>query len=396
MKPVSTTPTSTSAIIETFLMVNTLETGGTERQFVAIANALDRNAFSVNLGCLKRTGPFLEEVSGLHEFCPQGSLFRLPSWRSRLNLSRFLQQKHVAVAHAFDFYSNLMLIPAARFARVPVVIGSFRQLGDLLTKRQFQVQNAAFRLCDRVVCNSKAAAERLISAGLSERKIVVIGNGLSEELFAPHPPALLKDPAVVVIGMVSRMNHPDKKHDLLLRVAARLAPEFPNARFVLAGDGPLKNNLEQQVREFRLTDQVTFLGDRRDVPAVLAAMDIAVLPSSSESLSNVILESMAAGLPVVAANVGGNPELVQSGKTGFLFPEGNEEQFAAALRGLITQPEMRQKFGIEAKELAREYSMPRIRDAYQDLYVSLLAKKMAFDHVGDWSTIKVEKQGTLQ
>jgi glycosyltransferase involved in cell wall biosynthesis len=359
-----------------FLMTNTLETGGSERQFVTIANALDREKFSVSLGCLKGIGPFVGEVSGLNEFAPGGSLFGLQSWRSRLTLSRFLRQQRVAVAQSFDFYSNLMLIAAARFAAVPVVVGSHRQLGDLLTAKQFHAQNAVFRLCDRVVCNSRAAAERLRQAGIREQKLTVIPNGLSNELFTPVPPALPPDSEVVRVGMISRMNDPVKRHDMFLRVAARLAPRFPQLRFVVVGDGPLRPGLEYLARQLELEERVLFLGDRRDVSAILAALDISVLPSSSESFSNVILESMAAGVPVVAAEVGGNPELLRNGRTGLLFACGDELQFAAALEMLVLQPELRKQLGNCAREQVRaQYSIGGVRDRYQDLYTALLAEK---------------------
>lgn len=359
-----------------FLMTNTLETGGSERQFVTMANALDRDMFSVRLGCLKPIGPFLREVEGIVRFPAGGSLFGFQSWRSRVALSRFLRGNRTAVAQSFDFYSNLMLIPAARFGGVPVVLGSHRQLGDLLTFGQFQAQNAVFRLCDRVVCNSRAAAKRLQDSGIHRRKLAIIPNGLPDELFAAVPPALPRVPQVVRVGMISRMNHRAKQHDMFLRVGARLAPRFPQLRFVLAGDGPLRPALEALARQLGLLDRVLFLGDRRDVPAVLAALDISVLPSSSESLSNVILESMAAGVPVVAANVGGNPELVRNGETGFLFSPGDERQLASAIETLVTQPELRKQLATCARAHARaEYAIPRVRDRYQDLYRSLLVEK---------------------
>lgn len=357
-------------------MTNTLETGGSERQFVTMAKALDRGMFSVDLGCLRPQGPFLSEVEGIVRFAAGGSLFGLRSLRSRLALARFFRQRKTAVAQSFDFYSNLMLIPAARLAGVPVVLGSHRQLGDLLTGTQSRAQNAMFRLCNRVVCNSHAAAKRLKSAGIPGSRLVVIPNGLPDELFADVLPALPREPHVVRIGMISRMNHPVKHHDLFLRVAARLAPRIPQLRFVLVGDGPLRPALEALAQQLEIADRADFLGDRRDIPAVFASLDISVLPSASESLSNVIMESMAAGVPVVAANVGGNPELVQNGKTGFLFSPGDEQQFAAALETLVAQPELRKQFGATARQQAlAEYTIPRIRDRYQELYRSLLAEK---------------------
>jgi len=357
-------------------MTNTLETGGSERQFVTMAKALDREMFSVSLGCLKPVGPFLSEVEGITRFAAGGSLFGLQSWRSRFALTRFLQEKKIAVAQAFDFYSNLMLIPAARWAGVPVVLGSHRQLGDLLTFTQFQVQNAVFRLCDRVVCNSRAAAARLQNKGIDARKLTVIQNGLPGELFAAVPPLLPREPQVVKIGMISRMNHVVKRHELFLRVAAILAPRFPQLQFVLAGDGPLRPALEEIVRKVNLLERVIFLGDRRDIPEVLASLDISVMPSSSESLSNVILESMAASVPVVAADVGGNSEIIRNQTTGLLFAAGDESQFAAALEKLITQPELRAQIAARARLQAQEeYAIPRVRDRYQDLYHDLLIEK---------------------
>src|SRR3569832_560302 len=113
----------------------------------------------------------------------------MQSMRTRYRLARHLRRHRVAIAHAFDFYANMTMVPAARLARVPVVIGSQRQLGDLLSPAQFRAQLAVFRFCDRVVCNSRAAARPLIDHGLSESKVVVIGNGLPAEAFARAIPA---------------------------------------------------------------------------------------------------------------------------------------------------------------------------------------------------------------
>jgi glycosyltransferase involved in cell wall biosynthesis len=119
-----------------------------------------------------------------------------------------------------------------------------------------------------------------------------------------------------------------------------------------------------------------FLGDRRDIPAVLASLDISVLPSSSESLSNVILESMAAGLPVVAARVGGNPELVRDGETGFLVPSEDDQAFAAALQRLLENSDLRAAFGVRAKSEARSrFTLRQVCGQYEDLYRAVLSEK---------------------
>jgi glycosyltransferase involved in cell wall biosynthesis len=369
-------------------MINTLETGGSERQFVTIAGSLDPRKFSVSVGCLRKFGPLANEVDGLYEFPVGGKLFGIRSWRSRLALRRFLLEKRIQVAHSFDFYSNLMLIPAARLASVPVV-GSHRQLGDLMGPAQFKAQSFAFRFSDRVVCNSQAAAKSLRTIG--REKITVIPNGLPEALFAQTNPLLPREQNMVRIGMIARMNHPAKGHEIFLRAARKLTESSSELQFVLVGDGHLRPRLEELSHELGIASQVLFLGDRHDIPSVLTSLDISVLPSTSESLSNVIMESMAAGLPVVATDVGGNPELVRHGQTGFLFSAGDEIKFAESLQILISQPELRKQLGANARLQAHaEYSISHVRDQYQELYRSLLAAKGRASSVSlEWQTTRV-------
>src|SRR5437899_2294577 len=143
-----------------FLMINSLETGGSERQFAELARSLDHASFRVQLGCLQKRGTFLDS-DGMQHFGLRGSLYRWQSMRSRYRVGRYMRRADIAIAHAFDFYSNLMLIPAARMARIPVVIGSQRQLGDLLTPWQYRGQAAMFRISDCVIGNSRPAPDRL-------------------------------------------------------------------------------------------------------------------------------------------------------------------------------------------------------------------------------------------
>jgi glycosyltransferase involved in cell wall biosynthesis len=356
-------------------MTDSFETGGTERQFSALARSLDPASFRVHLGCIRKQGAFLDGLADVQQFSLGGSLYRWQSMRTRFRLRRHLRECEIAVAHAFDFYSNLTLIPAARMAGTPVVIGSQRQLGDLLTGPQFWAQQAVFHLCDAVVCNSRAAADRLVKNGLPERKIAVIGNGLPPQAFAEAAPALPRRPGLLCVGMIARMNAPYKNHMGFLRAAARLSAKFHNLEFLLVGDGPLRTEIESEVKRLGLGDRMVFLGDRRDIPAVLASMDISVNPSASESQSNVVLESMAAGVPVVATNVGGNPELL-SGKRGVLVPEGSDEAIADGLENLLRNPGLRAEIGDRARHFARaNFSIEGMRERYESLYTELLSKK---------------------
>lgn len=356
-------------------MVNTFETGGSERQFTVLAQNLVAPDFETYLGCVSRRGPLAHHFPEAAQFPLGGSLFGWRSLRSRLHLSRYLRQHHIEVAHAFDFYANLVVVPAAKLARVPVVIGSHRQIGDLMTPAQFRAQMAAFRWCDAVVCNSKAAADRLIASGLAPARIAVIGNALPSEVFNAAPAALPEKPGVLRVGMVARMNHRYKNHSGFLRIAAQIHRRVPNTEFLLAGDGPLRGELEREAASLGLGERVIFMGDRQDMPAVLASMDIAVNPSDSESLSNVILEAMAASLPVVAFDVGGNSELVND-QRGALISAGDEASFAIAVEKLLTDAALREQLGQNARHFTEEnFSLDKVRQRYSDLYTVLLRKK---------------------
>ena len=357
-----------------FLMINSLETGGSERQFAELARALDPAAFQVHLGCLQKRGTFLD-ANGMHHFGLGGSLYRWKSMKSRYRVAKFMRASGVAVAHAFDFYTNLMLIPAARMAGIPVVIGSQRQLGDLLTPNQRRMQTAIFRWSDSVVANSRAVSEALVREGVPERKVAVIPNGLPDSAFAEARPALPRTADLLRVGMIARMNSRTKNHQIFLEAAARLLARFSNLEFVVAGDGPLRPELEALAGQLGITSQVRFLGDRRDIPALLASLDLSVLPSASESLSNVIIESMAAGVPVVATRVGGNPELV-SPNTGLLVDPNDAAALAGAIERLLAASALRAQMGRDARLFARAtFTTEQMRARHEELYRDLLERK---------------------
>ncbi len=357
------------------LMTNSLEVGGSERQFVALVEGLNREQFEVHPACLSRVGGLAASFGDIREFPVGGSLFHAQSFRARIEMRRYLRHNRSVVAHAFDFYTNLMLAPVARVAGVAVVLGSHRQIGDLLTPAQFWAQLQVFRMCDRILCNSRAAAERLREAGVPERKLIIIPNGLSARFFSPCAPAFPRKPGVARIGMIARMNDAVKDHAAFLRAAARVAKDLPEVEFMLVGDGPLRQRWEAMAAELEVADQVNFAGERHDIPAMLASMDVSVLISTSESLSNVILESMAAGIPVVATAVGGNPELVKNGVTGMLVAPGDDDCLAEVLLRLVRDPGLRLQCSLRAREFARSFHIDVVCRRYEELYLSLLEEK---------------------
>jgi len=358
-----------------FLMTDSFQTGGSERQFVELTRALSSVAYRVNLGCLQENGPLRKELGAVERFNLGGSLYRLQSMRTRYRLAAYLRRHKIDIAHAFDYYTNLTLIPAAKLARTPVLIASQRQLGDLLTPAQRRVQLTMFRWSDCVVCNSQAAADPLIQQGLRPDKLRVIGNGLPPAVFAEAVPIAPRRTGFFRVGMIARMNARSKNHRILLNVAARLKNRRVSFEIVLVGDGPLRPELERQAEELGISHLVQFLGDRRDIPEILASLDVTVLPSASESLSNAILESMAAGVPVIASDVGGNVELITRDR-GILFPPDDEESLAEALVRVAADMPLREELGRNAKRFAQEnFTIEQMRKMYDELYTELLDRK---------------------
>jgi len=358
-----------------FLMINNFETGGSERQFAALAHAFSASSFRPSIGCIARRGGFLDGFEEVLEFPVGGNLYGVQSMQARLRLARYLRDSQTVVAHAFDFYTNLLLIPAARLARVPVVIGSQRQLGDLLSPAKSRAQVAVLRYCDRVVCNSRAAADRLVEQRLPDNQIVVIGNGLAPSAFAPTKAAIDRCSSALRVGMIARMNTLSKNHRELLRAAVSVIHRLPATEFILVGDGAFRSELERETKDLGIGDRVHFLGERRDIPAILASLDVSVLPSASESLSNAILESMAAGIPVVAARVGGNPELVTSDR-GILVAPGDPEELANAIVRLLRNSALRAEFGRNGRTFAESnFTIDAMRKRHEELYAELIETK---------------------
>jgi glycosyltransferase involved in cell wall biosynthesis len=357
-------------------MCNSLETGGIERQFNILAKGLRDQGRNVLLGCLSRTGAFLDGLGEVVPFSTGGSFLSRQCFRSRFRLARHFREHSVLVAHSFDFYSNLMMVSVARLARVPAVIACQNQLGDLLTPNQNRAELANFHLCHRVVCNSGAALERLARLGIPRKKLVLIPNGIAPEAFVRPQPFLPRVAGRIRIGVIARMNDRVKNQEGFLRAAAKVAAHHVSAEFVLAGDGPLRSGLERLTRDLAIQDRVLFLGDRRDVGAVLSSLDIAVIPSHSESLSNSLLEAMAAGKAVVATDAGGTPEVVHHGSTGLLVRRNDVDALAAGIEQFLLNPELRHRCGLDAGRLALEYTYDKLRDRHIALYSELLDERL--------------------
>jgi glycosyltransferase involved in cell wall biosynthesis len=236
---------------------------------------------------------------------------------------------------------------------------------------------------DLVICVSEAVRRAAIDKeGLSPEKVVVVPNGVPLPDGVPPSDPATKQGArealgipqdSLVVGMIAGLNRPVKGVDRLIATIPQIVKIVANANIVIAGDGPLREGLEEQAAALGVRDHVTFLGHLSDIKPLYQAMDISVLTSHSEGLSITLLESMAAGLPVVVTAVGGNPEVVIHGETGFLVPSWEPKAFVDAVATLAANADERSAMG-EAGRLrcAENYDISTVSGRYEELYASVV------------------------
>jgi glycosyltransferase involved in cell wall biosynthesis/peptidoglycan/xylan/chitin deacetylase (PgdA/CDA1 family) len=345
--------------------------GGTQRQMIEFLKRIDRRRFRVFPVCFHADGPWTDRVADLGDpivtFPIHG--FRRPDTAGQLlSFARWCRTNGIAVMHTWDIYSNIFGLPGAALGAVPVRIGSRRGLGGASGLRR--LQRAAYRAAHRMVANSEAAARQLIADGVPAEKIAVISNGIDPASFPAHQYSARPRR----IAMVACLRD-EKRIDVLIAAAPRIIERHPDAEFLIVGDGTCRDQLEALARRTGVFDRFNFLGHRDDVPAILAEADLFVLPSASEAFPNVIIEAMAAGLPVVATKVGGIPELVREGVTGRLVAPGDADSLASALLDVLDRPERAAEFGRAGRaRIEQTYSFDRMVEQFEQLYVSELER----------------------
>lgn len=369
--------------------------GGTERHVVSLTEGLDPSMFEVHMGCFKRIGPFVDGIQAreipLVEY-KINSLYNHRTLRQELRFARYIRRNRIRIVHSYGFYSNVFAVPAGRLGAAEVVVASIRDIGDMWTPRQKRVEKLVCRLADCIVVNAEAVRQRLITEGYPRDKISVIRNGIAIARFEKKlggtrvSQELGLPPRAPVVAVVSVLR-PLKGIEYFLEAAVLVSRRFPEARFLIVGDSvyrqgshvvgdsAYKGELERYARFLGLDGQVVFTGFRLDVPELLAEVTVSVLPSLSEGLPNALLESMAAGVPVVATRVGGNSEVVEDGITGRLVPPHDAAALADAVCSVLDNPELASGFGQAGRQrVAERFSLEQMVRETERLYLRLLGR----------------------
>src|SRR5437868_6921555 len=325
-------------------IIDSFEQGGSERQALQLLRQLhESGAVRVRLACLQNRGSLRQEaeqlgVGEIHEY-PLTSFYDLNFAKQLRRFVTYVKQNQIDVVHTHCFYTNIFGMTGGFLAGVPARVTSKGETDGFRSSLQKRVERMSFRLGHRVIANCLVVREMLIREGVNPQRVIQHYNGLdlarmkiSPDISRDEALAKLNLPAVKrFVTIVANLRNPVKDHPMFLRAAARVRATVPDAAFVIAGEGELMPGLRELAAELGIAGDVHFIGRCDDVAMLLHASNAGVLSSKAEGFANAILEYMAAGLPVVATDVGGVREAVVEGETGYVVASGDDEQMAQRL-----------------------------------------------------------------
>jgi glycosyltransferase involved in cell wall biosynthesis len=379
-------PLGLASPLRVMFMVTSLPVGGAETLLAELVRRMDPCFFLPEICCLKERGPLgeelAEEVPVYHDLLAHK--YDLRVWPRLVELLRERRTDVVVTVGAGDkmFWGRL----AAKRVGVPVILSALHSTG--WPDGVGRLNRALTPITDGFIAVADAHGEHMLNKeGFPAEKVFVIPNGVDTNRFAPSLNSDsvraeigvgATDPVVAIVAAL----RPEKNHELFLVVASRVLLQFPNAKFLIIGEGPRRELLEQHAAELGITASVRFLGSRCDVARLLSASDVFALTSHNEANPVSILEAMSVGKPVVATDVGSIHEAVANGRTGYLVPPGDATALAARLVELLQNPLRAQALGAAAREAVVEnWSVEAMVRRYERLIASIYLRKRPGDRV---------------
>jgi glycosyltransferase involved in cell wall biosynthesis len=365
-------------MIRVCYVIPTLSVGGTERQLAELIQGLAPD-HDIIVACTHHDGALAGDVrragADVHVLGAGTAWTPALYWKTR----EIFQRHRPDIVHSFMFGFDFLVNAAARNMETPVVVSSRRELATWMKRRHRFMQNLANRYVDCVVANSKAASDYAIATEtLNADKIRVIPNGIDPDEFlshCDHRHLLLRYRIPFyrrIIGIVANFS-PVKDHALFVQIAESLMRRRADLHFVMVGNGPLAGEIDAMIASRKLESCFTRVTTLQEIGDLYALMDVSVLCSKSEGFPNAIMESMAAGKPVVASAVGGIMELVRDGDTGRLVASRNPEDFADVIEwALDNSAESSAMAERAAVFIRKEYSIGKMVESYRGLYANLL------------------------
>jgi glycosyltransferase involved in cell wall biosynthesis len=370
-------------------LVGSFHSGGSERQAAQLIRLLrEDETHRIFVACLNGEGVLRAGVErlGFTEI-PEFKLTSFYDANMARQLSRckkFLRENRIDIVQTHDFYTNVFGMLAGRMAKVPVRIAAKRETGTKSSAQRF-IERRAYAFAHAIVANAEAVKNHLIETGAAAKKIEVVYNGLDLAKFDlknRKRTEILKsfdlptDENLKFVTIVANFRSDVKNQGMFLRAAQRVKQDFPDARFILAGEGELISIMKNLAKDLGLENESFFIDNCGDVPRLLFVSNICVLSSVTEGFSNSILEYMAAAKPVVATNVGGASEAILEGENGFLVASNDDETMTNRLLTLLRDEEKAKTFGTRGRAIAEQkFSTAAQLRKTLDLYDGLLREE---------------------
>jgi glycosyltransferase involved in cell wall biosynthesis len=362
-------------------MAYQLDQGGSERQMTEIAKALDRSRFEPHVGSFRPEGLRGRELrdAGVPILHLPVRSFASPSAISGAwQLARYIRRHRIRLVHTYDYPLTVFAVPVARYLTPAIVASSTRGHRELIPGNYLKLVRITDHIVKTIVVNCEFLKRHLVQdENVPSNRIEVCYNGLDLEQFrprnSPRPAAL--PPDALVIGVVCVLR-PEKGLSTLLKAFAEIRDLGPRLKLAIVGSGPMRDLLEADARTLGIQEHCVFAPATKDVADWLRAIDIFVLPSLSEALSNSLMEAMACGCCAVASNVGGNPELVRDGENGLLFELRDAAGLSKALRTLVENQSLRRRLAAAGEQMMRErFSIRSSAERMADIYTKLIGAR---------------------
>ena len=362
------------------LVVDSLDTGGAERHVVDLAGALSREGHGVEVACSSGgalSGPL--DGAGVPV---RPLLGRIVKRRASPAYSRGIRAllrggDGFDLVHAHIYASVVASAAAVAGTGVPLVVTEHTE-GVWQRAREWRASRSAYRRAARVVAVSGRIRDRLVGRdGVPPEKVTVVPNAVVAPEAGPVPSGLPEGVpedwrGAPLVGVIARLQ-PEKDVASFLKAAARVSSLAPEARFVVVGDGPLRQELVGLARRLGVEGSVRFLGYRANARGIIEALDVLVVPSITEGSPLVVLEGMAAGVPIVASAVGGIPDQVQNGREAVLVPPDDPTLLGDAILDLLRHPDKARALGDAARrKAASEFSHAAMMRRVQSVYRAAL------------------------
>lgn len=369
-------------------VIDELAPAGTESQLLALIRHVDRRRVWPYLCLLRGDKPMSQAMEP--DDCPilrlgVGSLHRPHTLLRMWRFLRFLRRERIDVVQTYFADSSYFGILAAWLARVPNRIRTRNNVGHWLTPLHRRLGRLLNAFTTQTIANCEAARQALLIAEQPRPEtVLVLENGVDLERFHDIAPLTMRPTLTKPrVGVVANLRAV-KGLDVFVRAAALVHAHHPQAVFTVAGEGEMRETLEQQAAVEGLAEHFSLPGSAADVPSFLGGLDVAVLCSHAEGMSNALLEYMAAGRAIVATAVGAAPALIADGVHGFLVSPGHPRKLAEAIKRLLDDRNLAQQLGAAARQRAWErYSREAMVRRFEEFYISLLPRFYGYKYVAE-------------